>query len=335
MGQRVLRTIPLDERLFHGVVSVQRIGVGYKPWRIPYEDVELFPPNGLNGTAERAAGIRLALRSNTRHVFVHFADSGEATTMDCVIDNQLITQARANAGETRITFHGLPAEEKTIEIYMPQYRPITITGVEVDQGASFSLYEDDRPRWVTYGSSITECDAAESPALTWPAIVARRANVHLTCLGFGGNCHMEPMVATMIRDLPADYISLCVGINVWGGNSLSPRTFQSSVIGLIRIIREGHRDIPMAVISPIYSPEREIKDNATGLSLVKMRNEIEEAVSILQRRGDQHLHYFNGLELFNEQHVQYLPDRLHPNEQGYQLLADRYEAIVWNRLKRE
>ena len=33
---------------------------------------------------------------------------------------------------------------------------------------------------------------------------ARTHNLDLTCLGYGGQCHLDPIVASMIRDLPAD-----------------------------------------------------------------------------------------------------------------------------------
>ena len=65
------------------------------------------------------------------------------------------------------------------------------------------------------------------------------------------------MIARMIRDLPADFLSMKVGINIQGGNTLNERTFRAAIIGFVQIVREKHPDTPFAVISPIYSPPRE------------------------------------------------------------------------------
>src|SRR5690606_3736570 len=107
------------------------------------------------------------------------------------------------------------------EIYFPQNSRIEIGSIEIDEAASFSYSPDKKIRWITYGSSNTQCAGSASPAQTWPALVARHRNWDLTCLGYSGECHMESMVARMIRDMPAEVISLCLGINVYGSNSLS------------------------------------------------------------------------------------------------------------------
>src|SRR5690606_22404431 len=143
--------------------------------------------------------------------------------------------------------------------------------------------DTSRPRWITYGSSITQCASADGPSATWPALVARSLGYDLTCLGLGGNCHRAPMGARLIRGPPADVITLCLGINVYGASSLGPRTFKAAVIGLIQLIRENHPTTPIGVISPIASPPRETKENLVGFTLEGMRVEVRDAVDRLQR----------------------------------------------------
>ncbi|HEV2123154.1 MAG TPA: GDSL-type esterase/lipase family protein [Chloroflexota bacterium] len=171
---------------------------------------------------------------------------------------------------------------------------------------------------------MTQCAAAASPTQTWTAIVARERGLNLTCFGFGGQCHIEPMVARLIRDLPADYISLCLGINVYGARSLTARTFRPAVLGFIAIVRERHPDIPLVVISPIVSAPRETEPNQAGLSLALMRQEIAEAVEALRAHGDEALHYVDGLRIFGPdlQHLQ--PDQVHPDAEGYRVLARNF-----------
>ncbi len=221
-------------------------------------------------------------------------------------------------------FHGLPDGEKLVELWLPQHVPFRLRRLELAVGASVTPYEDFRPRWVTYGSSITHCRAAESPSQTWPAIAARKHGLNLTCLGYGGNCHLEPMLARMIRDLPADFLSLKAGINIYGSGSLNTRTFIPAIIGFVEIIREKHPDAPFAVISPIFSPPRESTTNAVGFTLATMRDEVAEAVDVMKGRGDRNLHYVDGLNLFGADLADLLPDELHPNAQGYKIMGQNF-----------
>jgi lysophospholipase L1-like esterase len=135
------------------------------------------------------------------------------------------------------------------------------------------------------------------------------------------------MVARMIRDLPADYLSMCVGINIMGGGSLSARTFQAAVIGFIEIVREKHPDTPYAVMSPIFSLSRETTENRVEMTLVKMREQIAEAVAKLQGYGDGNLFYIDGLDLMGGEFDSYMPDHLHPNAEGYRIMAERFMKL--------
>jgi hypothetical protein len=322
-----MKRLSLNEQWFHGAVSVQVNEEGAKPWRIPYTKEALFVPNRIGGKAEDAAGIRFSLVSDTTNVLVAVKPARIAMNMDCRIDGQLHKALVIEPGQTEFRFDNLPGGSKRIELYLSQKLPVTIASVWIDDDAAAAPFEDKRPRWITYGSSITQCAAAASPSQTWPALAAVGLNLNLTCLGFGGNCHLEPMVARMIRDLPADYLSMCVGINIMGGGSLSPRTFQAAVIGFIEIVREKHPDTPYAVMSPIFSLKRETTENRVELTLVKMREQIAEAVAKLQGCGDGNLFYIDGLDLMGEQFDGYMPDHLHPNAEGYRIMAERFMKL--------
>lgn len=322
-----MHQIRLDEVLFHGAISFERTEEGTKPWRLPVGEVSLFAPP-LVEQAAQPAGVRIGLISNTRSVEVQVAPFEADRLIDCVVDDELVQTGTIAAGETSLRFEGLAAGEKRIELYLTQKAPMIVTGLAIDEGATRSLLGDNRPRWITYGSSITQAKAAASPAQTWPALVARRQKLHLTCLGYSAQCHMDTMVARMIRDQRADFISLCVGINIMGGSTMSARTFRWSAIGMVKVIRERHPNVPIVLQSPIFSPNRETTDNAVGLNLVKMRDELQEAVALLRGQGDKHLFYLDGLRILSSEYAAYLPDDLHPNAEGYRIMADNFEKIV-------
>ncbi|WP_157338787.1 SGNH/GDSL hydrolase family protein [Paenibacillus lutrae] len=317
-----MHKIHANELCFDGAVSLESQVDGSKPWRIPHAQRTLFMPDAINGKAGVPAGVRIRFASDTRSAAVEVEPMDAERLMDCVIDGELFATAVLAPGESVYRFEGLPEGEKSIELFLSQRHPVTVRHLELGTDATYSVPDDKRPRWIAYGSSITQCEAAASPSQTWPAIVAQRKGWHGTNLGYSANCHMEPMVARMIRDMPADFISLCVGVNIMGGGSLNERTFQPALIGFVQIVREKHADIPIVVQSPIYASERESAPNKVGLTLEGMRLLIREAVGTLRENGDSRLYYVDGLDVFGQEYNHHLPDKLHPDAEGYKLMAE-------------
>ena len=317
-----------DERLsWHGVVSVER-GEGWvMPWRLPHDRRRLFAAELLE-RAGMPSGARLAFRTTSTTVVGHVEPVAEMSRVDICCDGEYVASAPLD-GQEKFRFSGLPPREKLVEVWLPMFGRFRLKALEVSDGASLAPFEDDRPRWVTYGSSITQCRGAASPTRTWPAIAARGAGLNLTSMGFGGQCHLDPMVARVIRDLPADFISLCVGINIYGAASLSPRSFRPAIIGFVQTIRDRHPSVPLVLMSPIVSPPREDAPNPVGFTLKAMRDEVAMAVEDLRASGDANVHYVNGLDILGPDHAHLLPDDVHPNAEGYELMGRNFlEKVV-------
>lgn len=274
------------------------------------------------------AGVRLVFRSDTQLIAGRIERQTEISPLDLCCDGRHIATADlANREDFR--FDDLPRGEKLIELWLPQFGEFRLRGLELSAGARLETHLDQRRRWVTYGSSITQCRTARRPTETWPAVVARRQNYHLTCLGFGGQCHLDVMIARLIRDLPADYLSFCLGINVFGAASLGPRTFQSSIIGFVQIVREKHPETPLAIISPIISaPDHEEQVNAVGFTLPAMRIEVAAAVDALRAHGDHNIHFVDGFRIFGPNEVHLLADHVHPSADGYLLMGENFVREV-------
>ena len=311
---------------WQGAVSLQETEAGIMPWRTPHSSHVLFPEPLLERSA-MPAGVRISFRSNTARVSGNIAPQKESGMLDLCCDGEVVASLDL-AGRDTFVFEDLPDREKLIELWLPQFGRFQLRSLEIDDGATLDAFTDPRPRWVTYGSSITQCRTAASPTQTWPAIVAREHGLNLTCLGYGGQCHLDAMVARMIRDLPADYISMCLGINIQGASSLGPRAFRPAIIGAVQIVREKHPDIPIVLMSPICCPPREENPNTVGFHLKRMREEVQAAAEALQTHGDQNVHYVGGLRVFGADYVHLLPDDLHPDAEGYRVMGKNFVAEV-------
>ncbi len=327
-----------DSRLhWEGVVSLEHIGESIKPWRIDWPNKELFA-NELLVQAAKPSGVRICFRTDAQAIKIGLSyEIGTTFVLGRSGQNENIRkcpiEARVNGefftcidveedAEYGI-IENLPSGMKDIELWLPANATVTVHELELVGASVCEAPEDSRPRWITHGSSITHCVRAETPAQIWPAIAARDFGFNVTSLGYGGHCVIEYSVAAMIRDMPADMISLKLGINTYSIN-LSPRTFGPAVIGMIRTIREVHTDTPMILCSPIYSPPRETTPGPTGLTLEFMRQTIAEIVEMFRARGDENIYYIDGLKIFNQGSVECMPDLLHPDAEGIKIMGRNF-----------
>ena len=276
-----------------------------------------------------------------------YTDCGDRLRID-LANRGKATRMRGEAGCVRFT--DLPPGTKHCELWLPSSAIVELRALRIDAGANISVTpRRARPRWVHHGSSISHCMEAHSPTRTWPVVAARLADVELLNLGLAGNCHLDPFVARTLRDEAADLLSLKVGINVVNADSLKERTFAPALHGFIDTVREGHPTTPFLIASPIYCPSAEqhpgpTVPNADGvfvtlpgheairqgsLTLSQMREIIRDVVAGRRQRGDENLHYLDGLTLFGAADAGDLPDHLHPNGDGYVRMGQRFHEAAF------
>lgn len=252
-------------------------------------------------------------------------------------------------GAVTVRWDDLGDHLKTVEIWLPTNSSVELIALRVAAAAGAQPVPVTRPRWVHYGSSISHCMDVDRPFDAWPPMVSRLVDVELTDLALAGQCQLDPFMGRVMRDAPADFISVKIGINLVNNASMTHRTFGPAVHGLLDHIRDGHPGTPLLVVSPIGCPMAEDHPGPTvpndsgsfdviatppearvePLTLRGVRSQLSEIVARRRAAGDAALWYLDGLELFglDDQHLLY--DGLHPSPEGYALLGRRFATQVF------
>jgi len=337
------------DTLLDGHIDLRRRPGSVQPLRFPVAEIGFYDPF-TRWVASAPAGVRLRLRTDSRSLRLsatqRLAAAGpegeqRPAAYELYIDDQLFARRAAVGGavmaldgslsgdeRAELVFDDLPAGEKSITLWLPPSATVSITALELEEGAAWSPWPDARRRIVFHGSSISHCMEAQGGSGSWPAVTCALADARLLNLGWAGSCLLSGQAARIIRDQNADAIVLKLGINVWSDGMLKERTFVDCAHAMLSIIREKHAATPIVLISPIFSPGREDVGDNGGPSLKRMRALLAEVVVARIRSGDAAIRYLSGLELFGEADAPDLPDDLHPNAAGYRRMGERFHRLA-------
>lgn len=325
-----MRLTPDDSRLgLLGLHMLERLDGAqrWQPWRLPRVGLATAASEALEAQARHAAGARFDFVTDAERMTIAFTGAEESSVMDVVVDGGLHARLPITTEDQSLSMD-LPTGSHRLEIWLPQFGENLLGPVDLDGVRNVAASAPRSLRWATYGSSITQCRNADGPSETWPAIVASALDWDLTNLGFAGQCHLDPVAARTIRDADYDFISLCLGINIYGQSSFGARSLHSAICGFVETVREGHPGVPMVMISPIAAPHRESVPNQVGLTLSEVRRIVTHAGQTLQSLGDEQLTLIDGRDIFGEADAGLLADHVQPTAAGYRLMAERLAPVL-------
>ncbi|MEU8549125.1 SGNH/GDSL hydrolase family protein [Streptomyces roseoverticillatus] len=366
-------TTPVEARFLRGALDVERTALGVRPHRLPSWVRKQFPDPTLAMMEAQPSGVRLAFRTRATAVELDVLHTKTVYkgipplpggAYDLVVDGRPAGRAEASGGnvvtidlatqaaENRpgppgsVRFDGLPAGEKDVEIWLPNKETAELIALRTDAPVEAAA-DSGRRVWLHHGSSISHGTSAEGPTGTWPAVAAARGGVELVNLGFGGNALLDPFIARTMRDVPADVISVKLGINLVNHDLMRLRAFAPAVHGFLDTIRDGHPTTPLLVVSSVLCPIQEdtpgpgapdftggkLRFRALGdpsdpsrLTLRIIRDELARIVAQRVAAGDANLHYLDGRELYGEADFAELPlpDAIHPDAAGLRRIGERF-----------
>ncbi|MDN3905582.1 GDSL-type esterase/lipase family protein [Arthrobacter sp. YD2] len=370
---------PITESLVCGAAECETTARGLRPHRLPVSVRTRFPDPQLLMVEAQPSGVRLVFTTTAQQLelvlhstrVVYLGADRPRGHVDLMVGGELLhsdeltggsyTEVNMSTGASRqvdgeshvSVFPGLPVGGKRVEIWLPHNESVEL--VELRSDAPLEPAASDRPVWLHHGSSVSHGSNAATPSGIWPAVAARIGGVELTNLGLGGSALVDPFTAQVMRDTPADLISVKLGINMVNLDGMRLRTFVPAVHGFLDSIREGHPETPLVLISPIFCGIHEdtpgpgafdpasfgtgqVKFLATGdpagvaAGQLTLRVIREALASLVDRRAeDPNLYYLDGLELYGEADAQEhpLPDALHPDTATHQIIGERFAKYAF------
>lgn len=357
--------IPLAELAasVHGAVELENVNGGFAPRRLPAASRRFHADGGLWRMASHTSGVTLRLhtaasrlslellfqRESNGHRAVVVAETAAGAQLislnegDVLVEHPDRTAVLVPGSPSVLDFHLGQSVARNVTIWLPNAAAVTV--LQGSANAPVQAAHSELPRWVHYGSSISHGSDLDDPRRIWPVQAARALDFQLTNLGYAGNAMLDPFVARTIADLPAELITLKIGINLVNGDAMRSRTFVPAVHGFLDLIRDRQPTTPIVVISALAcgiherapGPVREVSPGKAGatprqtrpfdgtLTLERTREHLAE---IIPRREDPNLRLLNGLELLGLDEAELLPDNLHPNGEGHDLIARRFSAAL-------
>ncbi|GLY54466.1 GDSL-type esterase/lipase family protein [Lentzea sp. NBRC 102530] len=368
-------TTPLTGALVHGVAELEETGRGVRPHRLPAWVRDRFPDPQLMGAQSQPSGVRVVVETAARVIELVLHPTRVAYrgierprgSVDLSVDGEVVATAQLDGGDrvevdlatgasqvhtgpaSTIRFDGLGGGAKLVEIWLPHNEGLEIVALRTD--APVRPASTGRRLWLHHGSSISHGSNAATPTATWPAVAARLGGVDLHNLGFSGSAHADQFVARVIRDRPADLISVKLGINVVNFDAMRLRAFVPAVHGFLDTIRDGLPNTPLVLVSPLFcgihedtpGPGEMRTDERGGVTFaatgphgpapqLTLRIIREALASLAERRQDDpNLHHLDGTLLYGEQDAvtHPLPDALHPDTATHAVIGERFARYAF------
>jgi lysophospholipase L1-like esterase len=225
------------------------------------------------------------------------------------------------SGDVKVELEGTHEDLTWVEVgervigYLPLIPGVRVTAVDGDIAPA-----PPQPRWLAYGDSITEGWITSTPAGAWPAVAGRALGLDAINMGYAGAARGEIVSAEHIAEVEADVITVAHGTNCWTRTPHTAAQVADGMRAFLDVVRQGHPETPIVVVSPILRPDAEATPNRLGATLVDLRTAIEDVAA---ERNDVAL--VPGRDLVP---AEQLPDGIHPGDEGHAAIAAAVAPVL-------
>lgn len=368
-----VQVVPLDvvRELIRGATDVEQVEGGLSPVRLPAWTRAQQADRWIEFWSAHTVGVRLVMRTAATRLHLDVAVTRMLpegleqplfpASVVAEVDGAVVARADIDAGPVivnhadrtwtlvdgptlalELELGEARAGEREVTVWLPHNGHALIRELRADAPVA-AAEPDVRPRWLHHGSSISHSLEAVDPLGPWAQQAARELGLNLTNLAIAGNAQLDPFVARTLAGIPADVVSVKLGVNVINADSMRKRTFVPALHGFLDLVREGHPDVPLLVMSPVACPAIEEVPGPThkdadglwrgtpreivpgdGTLTLRVVRELVRSVVESRRQADPMIRYDDGLTLFGLDDADLLWDGLHPSQEGYDLIARRF-----------
>lgn len=281
-------------------------------------------PARVTSLATNSAGLALSFKTNSKRIFIKWCvDRGGTMPYLTPVNNNgfdlyiKVNESWQFAGSVSTTttcneqfiVNNMVDGERECLLFFPTYKEVKSLEIGVDKNAY--LNSQDNPfskRIVVYGSSIVQGASASRPGMSYTNKLSRMTGYHFINLGFSGSAKMEPEVADMLAEMPADaFILDCVP------NS-NPAQVKERTNQLVKKIRRNHPDTPIIILQSLIRQhgyfnkviERHVRDQNINI--------LNEVIRLIEE-GDDKIHFITSENWLGDDYEGTI-DGTHPNDLG-------------------
>ena len=208
--------------------------------------------------------------------------------------------------------------QKRVTVYFPFSAQANITSLELDDEASFEVYEKPY-KMICFGDSITHGYDALNPSFSYANRLADLLHADMVNKGIGGE-RFFPTLAQLKDDIEPDYITVAYGTNDWAH---SPKeVFDKNSELFYKAISENYPNAKIFALAPVWRKSCVVKTKPMGefSNVAKRISEIANALP--------NVTFVDCFDFIPHEEKYYSPDVLHPNDAGFFCYAaELYRAI--------
>ena len=286
-----------------------------------------------------SSGIRISFRTDSRSLritgSVVAASSRKYYSIDVKRDGELIgcidnigrAELEGDYAGTDLPLCDFSGEldlgegMKEIVIYLPWSVGVTVTSLELDDGAVAEPVRRSRTL-LAYGDSITQGYDARRPSNCYVARLTDLLGAEEHNRGIGGEI-FAPRLAELSDDLHPDFVTVAYGTNDWSREGECG--FRDRARAFYLTLSRRYPDALIFAIGPIWRADCDEERGFGPFTLIGRY--ISEVVADLPN-----VRYISGDRLVPHDTGLYGDLRLHPSDEGFACYADRLYAEIQKHL---
>lgn len=221
-----------------------------------------------------------------------------------------------------------------LEIFTETFKPnvevrVVLSGAyfHIDKiEGEFKLFSDSRPKYLSYGTSITQGYYTNHAEGAYPYILARNLDYDVQNYGMAGSAYCEDETADFLCSLGEfDLITLELSVNMFA-DGYSVETFKTRVLNLITKLRQTSSNAKIYCIGILpFFVDLGIKD-PFNLSPDVLKQYRDVYYELVQSFNDDKIIYVEAKDLLSPKKL--CTDLLHPSSSGMYEIAYKLTNII-------